>query len=106
MLNEKELQNLAKHAADKRLPEFHVSRVLTEPTVDSEGNEALRVVFVLAPDAVDAIDAENALQLLVDLHNELMRKGDDRFPIIEYATEADLEESVDSDADADVDDEE
>lgn len=104
MLNDRELQKLAKNAAEKRLSQFHVSRILTEPTLDSEGNEALRVVFVLAPEAVDAIGAEDALQLLVDLHNELIEEGDERFPIIEYTTEADIAETVDNDDDTDVDD--
>ncbi len=101
MLNENELQKLATSAARKRLPTFKLSRILTEPTLDSEGKEALRVVFVFPEEAVVAISAEDALKLLVDLRNELTREGDDRFPIIEYSTELDLQDLADPDDDLD-----
>jgi hypothetical protein len=105
MLNELELRNIAKAAAEKQLPRFSVSRIVAEPTLDSEGNEALRIVFVLPSEAVDAITGEDALKLLVDLHDVLIGKGDERFPIIEYTTEADFNEFDGEDDETDDEDE-
>jgi hypothetical protein len=97
MLSEPRLQKIVKEVAGKRLKDFKLGRVLTQPTHDSEGNDALRIVFVLSPEAVDSISGEEALELLVDIHNGLMREGDDRFPIIRYSTEEELDDSDDQD---------
>jgi hypothetical protein len=82
-----------------------VNRIVAEPTIDSEGKDALRIVFLLDPAAVDAITSEEALKLLVELHNVLVGKGDERFPIIEYTTEADFDEATAQEEETDDEDE-
>ena len=101
MLSEPKLQEIVKNAAGKELSGFQLGRVLTQPMLDSEGNEALRIVLVLTPEDVNSISGEEALKLLVDIHNGLMREGDERFPIVEYATEADLSEVTEQSDDPD-----
>ncbi len=91
MMEALELQNLAKKIVRKRMPSVHLDAVLTENTTSSNGESALRITLVLTPESVDAISGEDALKLLVDIRHGLEREGDDRFPIVEYATADDLD---------------
>lgn len=65
-------------------------RVVTEPATDSEGKEALRIIVVLKPEASERFNGDRALDLLVGVQRELLRQGEQRLPIIEYATESEL----------------
>ena len=67
-----------------------VTRVEWEPSVDSEGRDAVRVTVVIEPDAVRTIKGGSLLKALRKLHEQLGRMGDERTPIVEYATEAEL----------------
>jgi hypothetical protein len=82
---------LARHALASELGEDNVVRVELEPTADFEGRDALKVTVVIAPGSVRRI-ADRALDALVALRKRLHELGDDRFPIVEYATEAELAE--------------
>ncbi len=61
--------------------------VYSEPTIDSRGDEALRVTVVLSDDAASKMDGEMALDILVKISDDLRAKGEERFPIVEFATE-------------------
>lgn len=69
-----------------------VRRVTTEPAVDSEGKDALRITIVVTPEAVAQLEAGPVVDTLVQVQDRLREAGEDRFPIIDYATEAELEE--------------
>ncbi len=100
MLNDPQLRKLTGDIVHGRLPAVELLRVLTEPTTDSEGNDALRITLVLTHEAVDSLTGEQTLKLLVDIQQAILGQGDERFPIIEYATEDDLrEEELQEDAD-------
>jgi hypothetical protein len=58
-------------------------------TVDLDGNAALDITVVLASSSSVSI-AGAALNTLVQVHDELLRQGDHRFPFIQYATREDL----------------
>lgn len=90
MLEALELQKLAKRIFEKRLPSIHLDDVLTESITSSEGEDALRITLVLTPESVDAISGDDVLKLLVDIRDGLLREGEERFPIVEYATADDL----------------
>jgi hypothetical protein len=62
---------------------------------DSEGNEALRITVVLKPEASGKFTGDQALDLLVDVQQALQGAGEQRLPIIEYATEGELDEEGD-----------
>ena len=64
-----------------------VRRLIVEPSVDSEGDAALDVTIVL--DHRDLSGAE-AIEVLLNIKDALSAAGDERFPIIEYATEDEL----------------
>jgi hypothetical protein len=50
---------------------------------------------VIQPDAVSKIHGEAVLGNLVEIHNRLWEKGEQRLPSIEFATEEELGESDD-----------
>jgi hypothetical protein len=95
MLEALELQELARRIVHNRVPSVHLDDVLTENFTSSDGEDALRITLVLTPESVDAISGEDALKLLVDIRNGLVGAGEERFPIVEYATPEDLAEEAD-----------
>ena len=96
MLEQEKIDQIARKVADANLPKHAVTRVSTALTTDSQGRDALQITIVLEPDAVPKITGDAALDTLVQIHDNLRKAGDDRFPIIEYATEAELQDSGDS----------
>ena len=73
-----------------------VTRAIAEPAIDLDGDDAWQVTIVLEnDDAVDAIDGGAVLDNLVQIHERLREKGDERLPIIRFATEEELRERDD-----------
>jgi hypothetical protein len=68
----------------------NVVRAEYEPTTDSQGRDALKVTVVIAPGATKRLKGQSALSALVGVQKRLREMGEDRTPIIEYATEAEL----------------
>jgi hypothetical protein len=50
-------------------------------------------MLVLAPGSLASISGDKALDTIVTIQNRLLEAGDDRFPIIQFATEEELAES-------------
>jgi hypothetical protein len=65
----------------------NVVRVESEPTVDSQGEEALDVLVVLAPGVAENFTGAEVVDTLVQISAKLMEAEDERLPIIRYATE-------------------
>jgi hypothetical protein len=68
----------------------NVVRVEGDLTTDSTGKEALDLLIVVAPALVETISGEAVVDTLVQISGRLMEAGDERLPIIGYATEEDL----------------
>lgn len=85
-----QINTIAKGAAQANLGGKVVERVFSEPTVDSEGEAALRITIVIGRDTIDQISGEALLNTLVQVQSELQAKGEDRLAILEYATEDEL----------------
>jgi hypothetical protein len=81
---------LIRHALTAELGENNVVRVEFEPTTDSTGRDALKVTVVIAPGATERLKNGATLDALVSLQERLREMREDRVPIIEYATEAEL----------------
>jgi hypothetical protein len=92
MLDIEKVTQISSDIAKANLPPRSVVRVESEPTVDSEGHDALHLTIVVASDAADKITGDAVVDTLVQIHDHLRDAGDAGFPIIEYATEAELEE--------------
>src|SRR5207253_1742317 len=95
MMQPAEVEREAVEVARKNFGAARVVRAIVEPAVDLDGDDAWRVTIVLAPDAVDAINGDAVLDNLVQIHERLREKGDERLPIVEFATEEELRESDD-----------
>ena len=65
-----------------------VRRVLVEPAVDSQGNDALSVVLVLEDNTLSGAEA---IEIFYKVQQDLAATGDERFPIIEFSTEKETE---------------
>lgn len=70
----------------------NVVRVDTEPAVDSQGRNALRITVVIAPTAVEALSTGAPLDASVRLKQRLGQMPIEYTPIIEYVTEAELKQ--------------
>jgi hypothetical protein len=92
MLDLEEVTQISSEIAKANLPPQGVVRVESEPAVDSAGQDALHLIIVVAPEAADKITGDAVVDTLVQIHDRLRDAGDERFPIIEYTTEAELEE--------------
>ncbi len=90
MLEAPELQRIARSIVERRIPSVTLESIRAEPFTSSEGEAALRITLVITPETVDSITGEDALKLLVELHDDLLREGEERIPIVEYATADDV----------------
>jgi len=78
------------HRCGQKIGPDKVVRVESEPTIDFYGKEALDVLIVIAPGVADGLSGDDVLETLVQISDRLLRDGDERFPIISYATEEEL----------------
>jgi hypothetical protein len=69
----------------------NVDHVESEPTIDSEGQEALRITIVIPKGAVGRLSGDAALDTLVNIQQGLRKAAEERFPIVEYATQEELD---------------
>jgi hypothetical protein len=86
---------LIRQALAQKLGHDNVVRVEYSPTIDSWGRDALKIMVVVAPNAAQRLANGAVLDALVQLRQRLREMGEDRTPIVEYATEADLEQDAD-----------
>lgn len=96
MIERNKIIQIARDVATANLTSAAVRDVISEPAIDSEGREALRITIVIKPGAPARLKGDAVLDTLVQIQNRLRDAGEERFPIIEYATEEELQESGDS----------
>ena len=90
MLSTSRIEQIAADAARKQVAAGGLERVLAEPATDSDGKEAVRITLVVTPKTATSLTGDQALDLLIEVQNRIQEAGDERFPIIEYATEQEL----------------
>jgi hypothetical protein len=95
MLDETKIRQIARDVATAQLSSENFSSILSSSVVDSEGHDALRITIVIKAEAVSKITGDAVLDTLVQIRNRLLKEGEERFPLIEYATEKELSESGD-----------
>jgi hypothetical protein len=96
MLKRDEIVRIAREVATAHLTPQIVKDVLSEPASDSEGRDALRITIVIPPGSAAKLKGDAVLDTLVQIQNRLSEAGEERFPIVEYATEEELQESGDT----------
>ena len=92
MLDTKQIDDIAKAAASANLSSTSIVSVTSRPTIDSEGDAALRITIELTPGSTSSISGEAVVKTLSQIRDRLQEAGEDRFPIIEYATSDELKE--------------
>lgn len=91
MLAIEDIDRIVKEAASAAYRPAVISRVSSRPVADSYGDDALSVLIVFAKGQSDSIDFDAALDALVDIQRSLREHGEERFAIVHYATDEDLE---------------
>lgn len=98
MIPLKRIQEIAGEVASANLHDKSVMSVLSEPTADSEGREALRITIVLNPKSIERIGGDSLLDTLVQIQARLRDAGEERLAIVEYATQEELDERGDTES--------
>lgn len=96
MLSQDKITQIVHRVAAANLGPAVVDDVLSGGTTDSEGRDALRITVVIKPGSADKLKGDNVLDTLVQVQQELRDAGEERFPIVEYATQEELQDSGDS----------
>ncbi|HEY4918525.1 MAG TPA: hypothetical protein VII40_00335 [Xanthobacteraceae bacterium] len=91
MLDDNQVQQIARQVATANLSSASFTSVRSISTVDSDGHEALRITIVLKPGVADKIKGDAALDMLVQMQQQLRKAGEERFPFVEFATKQELE---------------
>jgi hypothetical protein len=84
---------IAEQVATANLTPQVFKRVLSEPAVDSEGQDALRLTIVIANNSVAQITGDMVLDTLVEIQRGLEQAGDERLAIVDYASEEELSDA-------------
>jgi hypothetical protein len=94
MIDNAKIAQIATQIATANLSASTVSSAMSESTVDSEGRDALRITIVLKPGTTASIERKGTavLDTLVQIKRKLEEEGEERFPIVGYATEEELVE--------------
>lgn len=98
MLDTTAISRIVTQTVDANTTPNSVRRVMIEPAMDSEGKDALRITIVITPEAVTQLEAGPIVDTLVQIQDRLREAGEERFPIIYYSTEEELEEVGDSES--------
>jgi hypothetical protein len=93
MLDEKRIREIAHEVAFDKLTSANVTSVSSSAAIDSEGRDAVRITIVIKPGAASKINGDAALDTLVGIQERLRAEGEERFPIVEYATKRELSAS-------------
>jgi hypothetical protein len=93
MLDEKKIREIAQEVATANLSSANLSSVSTSAAIDSDGRDALRITIVIKPGSASKIRGDATLDTLVGIQDRLRAAGEERFPIVEYATKKELSAS-------------
>lgn len=93
MISSDEVLKIAGEVASANLAPQVFRKVLSEPAVGSDGEDALRLTIVIANDTVDQITGDMVLDTLVKIQQGLESAGDERLAIVDYASEAELNDA-------------
>jgi hypothetical protein len=78
------------------LASSNISSISSSTAIDSEGRDALRITIVINPGSEAKISGDAALDTLVGIQGRLRSEGEERFAIVEYATNEELSAGGDS----------
>jgi len=92
MTSEKRIRQIVRQAATANLGSANFTSVISSTATDSTGHEALRITIVIKPGAETKIKSDAALDTVVQIQDRLRKAGEERFPLVEFATTEELRE--------------
>jgi len=95
MLKADRIREIVDEVAKAYLKPTFVTEVRSEPAIDSEGHEALRITIIIGSDAARRLKGDAVLDTLVQIKDRLRDAGEDRLAMVEYATKEELESGGD-----------
>jgi hypothetical protein len=98
MIDHRKTDQVVNRVASTALKKAGVSRIYSEPAIDSEGREALHVTVVLKKSDKGEMSGDLALDTIVNIERALRESGDERLPIVEFVGEDELESSGDTES--------
>jgi hypothetical protein len=98
MLDQQTINTIAQQVATANLSSANVTGVFSAPMTDFEGRDALQITIVLAEGSSDLIFGRKTLDTLVQIQENLLNRGEDRFAYIEYTSDKELAESGDTES--------
>lgn len=100
MLTIAEVNRVAEKAASTALRKVGVSRVFSEPKIDSDGQAALDVTVVLKRGTLQDVTGADAAGTMVGISQALEKSGEERHAFVGFATEEELESELSDDAES------
>ena len=94
-----DIDALITRVASATLKDYRIARISSEPTVDMDGVDAIRVTIVLS-EGDDTITGDAALDTIVDVHQALQKAGDQRFPFINFTNEDEMASDADPESES------
>ncbi len=91
-----QIETIVRDAAGRHFPGGQADQVVSQPDVASTGEGAVRILIVLDDAALRPERDPDFLSVLTDIWGHLEQLGDERIPILSYATPAELAEDDDS----------
>jgi hypothetical protein len=85
-----DVEQITAEVVDAHTAPSAVRSVRAKRSVDSIGDEILRISIELSSEAAQMLRGTVPLDILVQLHDRLWEKGETRFPLIDYATTDEL----------------
>ena len=83
-----------RQAVARELGDENVVRVESVRASDSTGNDSARVTVVLSENAIRNVSNDSVLNAVVSLRERFRALGQDRSPLIQYATESELKQNA------------
>ncbi|HKG82650.1 MAG TPA: hypothetical protein VKB16_05765 [Beijerinckiaceae bacterium] len=98
MISSEKIAQVAGEVAAANLSAKSIETVLSAPASDSEGRDAVRITIVIKPGIAAKLKDDAVLDTLVEIRRRLEQLGEERLPLIEYATKNELEYRGDSES--------
>jgi len=95
MLDLARVSGLVGEVAHATLPGRGIESVVVKPSVDSFGNDSLRITVLIRETGSEPPNGESIVAFEGELRNRMEQLGDERLPIVDILTPEDLAADVD-----------
>lgn len=96
MITQGEINRIVYTAASAVLQGIGLSEVYSEPITNSDGQDALHVTIVIKDAEEREVTGDQALDAMVRINKDLQACGEERFPVIDFVREHELDMNGDT----------